>query len=207
MHHEDVRHIMQDITVVNRGYHPGHEVDYDRVLTGLFHKYNQGVAEATTTDDLLSNLAHLLRDMAFIHPLSGRNGRSRLLIMQYELRRLNIACGAMNYNNNKNNYFETLENTTLRIKEGIQVFQEASQEGFAENPWSRQATIDRHFDAIPLRDTDGALTRCWRKFCTPQPNAGLAAEEKQQLELHGMHRRLWGPPSRPAKYCMGQAPV
>merc|ERR1719189_2886660 len=199
MHHEDVRHIMQDITTINRwSYQPGQPVDYSRLLIHLFHKYNHGVAGAATTDDLLVNLARLLRDIAFIHPLSGRNCRSRNLILQYELRRLNIACGAMLYNFGKNIYFDPLETTILKIKEGIQVFQEASQEGFAENPWTRQATIDRHFDRFPLRDTDAALLDCWRQFCAPQPNAALGAEENKQLELHGLHRRLLhGPPGSP----------
>merc|ERR1740120_314012 len=181
---------MQDITTVNRwNYKPEHPVDYSRVLTHLFETYNQGVAEAATTDDLLVNLARLIRDIAFIHPLSNRNSRSRLLIMQYELRRLNIACGAMLYNFGKNIYFDTLETTVLKIKEGIQVFQEASQEGFAENPWTRQATLDRHFESFPLRDTDAALLRCWSRYCAPQPNPSLRAEEHKQLELHGLNGR------------------
>jgi len=203
MHHEDVRHIMQDITTINRwSYQPGHPVDYDRVLSGLFHTYNQGVAEAATTDDLLKHLARLLRDIAFIHPLTGGNGRSRLLLLQYELRRLNIACGAMMWNNNKDMYFDTLETTILKIKEGIEVFQEASQEGFAENPWSRQATIDRHFQRFPLRDTDAALLSCWDRHCAKQPNAALRAEEQKQLEMHGLHHRRLA-----SIFCAGTSPI
>jgi len=204
MHHHDVRHIMQDITVINRwSYEPGAPMDYHRVLGHLFHKYNEGVARAATTDDLLVNLARLLRDLAFVHPLSGRNCRSRNLILQHELRRLNIACGAMLYNFGKNIYFDTLETTVLKIKEGIQVFQEASQEGFAENPWSRQATIDRHFDRFPLRDTDAALLRCWNRYCDQQPNVHLRAEEHKQLELHGLHRQL----ESVSLHCAGTSPI
>lgn len=34
--------------------------------------------------------------------LQDRNGRSRLLFLQLELRRLKLACGTMNFNNNNN---------------------------------------------------------------------------------------------------------
>merc|ERR1712037_161447 len=105
-----------------------------------------------------------------IHPLKSHNSRSRLLILQYELRRLNIAGGAMLWNYGKNIYFEALDTTVARIKEGIQIFREARQEGFKENPWLQQGTIDRHFETIPLHDGDAALLGCWRKVCGPQSN-------------------------------------
>merc|ERR1712176_928411 len=183
MHHEEVEQVMEDITIVKH-YQSAPASHEKGLLTTLVHRYNEGVAKAATTDDLLENLARLLRELAWLHPLADKNSRSRMMLLNYELRRLNIACGAMLWNYNKNIYFETLNTTIARIKEGIQVFQEASQEGFAENPWSRQATIDRHFELIPLRDTDGDLLHCWLKFCTGQPNKELEHEEKKQLEIH-----------------------
>merc|ERR1712176_1702893 len=154
MHHEEVKQVMKDITIVKH-YQSAPASHEKGLLMTLVHRYNEGVAKAATTDDLLENLARLLRELAWLHPLAD-----------------------------KNIYFETLNTTIARIKEGIQVFQEASQEGFAENPWSRQATIDRHFELIPLRDTDGDLLHCWLKFCTGQPNKELEHEEKKQLEIH-----------------------
>lgn len=39
---------------------------------------------------------------SFCSQRQDRNGRSRLLLLQLELRRLKIACGTMNFNNNNN---------------------------------------------------------------------------------------------------------
>jgi len=217
MHPDQVQQIMADVTSVNAQYEPRAPVNNIEVVTGLLNTYNNGVATATSVDDLMVNLARLLRNLAFIHPLANRNSRSRLLILQYELRRLNIACGASLFNYGKNIYFETLDTTVMRFREGIQVYQEGRQTNFQVNPWTQQATIDRHFSWVPMRDTDTALMGCWRKYCPPQPNAQLAAVERAQLEQHGLgrtQRRLfddgypqWGPPAVPSGFCKGTSPL
>ena len=70
-------------------------------------------------------IARLLQNLAYLHPLDGHNGRSRLLLLQYELRRNKLACGTMMFNNNKNAYFDTLDAFTAKILEGIRVYNEA----------------------------------------------------------------------------------
>eukprot|EP00747_Dinoflagellata_sp_TGD_P180481 gnl/TRDRNA2_/TRDRNA2_33014_c0_seq1.p1 gnl/TRDRNA2_/TRDRNA2_33014_c0~~gnl/TRDRNA2_/TRDRNA2_33014_c0_seq1.p1 ORF type:complete len:215 (-),score=26.37 gnl/TRDRNA2_/TRDRNA2_33014_c0_seq1:38-625(-) len=150
--------------------HPDHGRDgtrsFDNAVHNIFHHYNLLVKKFSSATQRIIALAWLLQNLAFIHPLGDENGRSRLLLLQYELRRAGIACGTMMYNNGKNVYFDTLDTFVYKIEEGIQMYDAAMSSG--QNPWehpkpdflkNRSARFD-----VPYADR---LTRCWAKWNPP----------------------------------------
>lgn len=126
---------------------------FDKPLTEMFQVYNTKIAAAADEKESLTAVGWLMQNLAFLHPLSDRNGRSRLLLLQFELRRLNIACGTMMYSNNKEIYFEPLETYVKKLAEGINVYNEAQKHHFAGNPWKakNKELVRRHtqkFDSV-----------------------------------------------------------
>jgi len=209
--------VMANITTVSRTYDPIYHVHFPVAINNLFEVYNQRVHKADTGDERLEALASLLRNLAFLHPLHDRNGRSRMLLLQLELRRLQLGCGTMMFNNNKNIYFDELETFKEKIKEGMQVYQEAQAGGFKSNPWQQTATLFRHFSRFPLPKNATTLESCWRRYCKPQPNPKLANLERMEFGAAGLvqdlKRRLraWAkhhPPhfKHPFAGCAGTSP-
>lgn len=140
--------------------------DVPNQLQRLFNTYNIAIEKSDSLDEMLAGVASLLREMAFLHPLQDKNGRSRTLLLQFLLRQTGIACGTMNYNNNKDVYFETHDVFMAKIREGIEAYQLAESSG--ENPWEAQKARDHHlsFFRKPYQED---LEKCWRSWCTPAP--------------------------------------
>jgi len=212
--------VMANITTVNSStYEFILKADFKAVVADLFEVYNQRVREAGTSEELLEVLADLLRNLAFLHPLHDRNGRSRMLLLQFELRRLRLGCGTLMFNNNKNIYFDTPEAFVAKIKEGMQVYEEAQASGFESNPWESVPTLYRHFSKFPMPETGAALEACWRLFCKPQPNpveadleqmefeaAGMEQDMKRRLHVWNHHHPTPHPYEHPSHGCAGTSP-
>lgn len=96
-------------------------------------------------DDLLILLARFLRSIAWIHPFTDCNGRTRVVLMQKELRRLGLACGAMMFNNNADIYVSTTDAYVDKLKEGMQVADRVLES--YKKPWNENkvATHVRNF--------------------------------------------------------------
>lgn len=141
------------------------EEQYTKAIAKLFQDYSNEVKPKVSgnpsDEQVLNQIGVLMQNLAYLHPLQDRNGRSRLLLLQYILRQQGIACGTMMYNNNKNIYFETVPEVVGNIKEGIEKYVEAQNSDFAFNPWVSKE--ESHFHNFPPRSWDADLTACWKR--------------------------------------------
>ncbi|CAJ1328955.1 unnamed protein product [Effrenium voratum] len=135
-------------------------------LLRLFESYHAALDQSVS--DPLALLSSLLKGLALLHPLPerDRNGRSRLLLLQRELRRLNLACGTMNYNNNNNDSVETY---TLKLREGIAMYEEAAAS--QRNPWLDPTKAAKHLTTFPVK-FEKEMRECYQTY---GPNIGYAA--------------------------------
>jgi len=113
-----------------------------KYLKELIAKYNTEVLQLATNDEKLVRLATFLKEFAFLHPWGNGNGRFRTMIMNREVRRLGLGCGAMMYNNNKDLYFLKLETYIAKIKEGLSMYDRAVTSGIS--PWVDEAVVAKH---------------------------------------------------------------
>lgn len=162
-------------------YEPAEAGDFNAGLTTLFANYNARIAVAKP-NDALNAIADLMRHLAWMHPLSDRNGRSRLLLLQFELRRNNIGCGTMMYNNNKNIYFDSLDVYVAKIQEGIKMYNRAQEsdelkkamnasctswlaknEARVCNPWLQPSSVETRVESLSDSEAD-ALEACWARI-------------------------------------------
>lgn len=123
----------------------------------LFQSYHETLDKASTTPGRLRALASLMKNLAFLHPLPDRNGRSRLLILQFELRRLKLACGTMSFNNNNNVYTDSVDTLAAKIQEGIDMY--AAAMASHQNPWLDQGNVEKHHQKFP-QPYEAELARC-----------------------------------------------
>jgi len=129
----------------------------------LFQSYHETLNKASTTTGRLRALASLMKNLAYLHPLPDRNGRSRLLILQFELRRLKLACGTMSFNNNNNVYTDSVDTLAAKIQEGIEMY--AAAMASHQNPWLDQGNVEKHHEKFPqpyaelARCTHGAMSK------------------------------------------------
>ncbi|CAE7872834.1 DNAH7, partial [Symbiodinium necroappetens] len=175
----------------------------------LFQSYHETLDKASTTPGRLRALASLMKNLAFLHPLPDRNGRSRLLILQFELRRLKLACGTMSFNNNNNVYTDSVDTLAAKIQEGIDMY--AAAMASHQNPWLDQGVglgvlrflgLYQPFKGIP----EGNVEKHHQKF--PQPYALLItrrriseavlctlakAEKRLNVEVMSVMFSLWNP--------------
>jgi len=135
---------------------------YIPLLTQLFDTYNKEVRDFPGRDAELLAIARLAQNMAFLHPLSDANGRSRLLLIQYLLRHRHIGCGTMMYNNNKNLYFSTASEYAKILDEGIHIYDKASVNHFSTNPWNTTEVQDSHRARFPTPAYMPKLEECWQ---------------------------------------------
>lgn len=141
--------------------------DKQSTIQGLFNMYNVKIAGAVLPDEKLSAIAWLMRNMAFLHPLEDQNGRSRLMLLQHELRRLGLACGTMNYNNNHNIYVDDVDTYVAKLKEGIKMYDQAAHSGV--NPWSEDFSDFDHVHRVEFqREYTADLQHCNLQNCGPQ---------------------------------------
>ncbi|CAJ1427052.1 unnamed protein product [Effrenium voratum] len=131
-------------------------------LLRLFESYHAALDQSVS--DPLALLSSLLKGLALLHPLPDRNGRSRLLLLQRELRRLNLACGTMNYNNNNNDSVETY---TLKLREGIAMYEEAAAS--QRNPWLDPTKAAKHLTTFPVK-FEKEMRECYQTY---GPNIGV----------------------------------
>lgn len=151
------------------------EAGYDIAFRDLFASYNDKISKAETKTDKLHAISYLMRNLAYLHPLADQNGRSRVLLTQYELRRNHIGCGTMMFNNNKDIYFQTEEEFVGKLKEGLKMYAKAEQTG--RNPWTEPTSATEHFKAFPNPYKD-KLDQCWHQYCNTDWNDTTVAKHK-----------------------------
>mmetsp|Transcript_62215 Transcript_62215/g.116425 ORF Transcript_62215/g.116425 Transcript_62215/m.116425 type:complete len:296 (+) Transcript_62215:113-1000(+) len=149
-----------------------HRLTVPETVEKLAESYDKLQSKASTSDDQLRGIASLMKNLALLHALPDRNGRSRLLLLQLELRRLGLACGTLTYNNNQNVYFDSIDTLVAKIKEGIDMYNKAKAGG--SNPWLEQGNVDRHRHAFMSRH-DSLLDKCTRQFAA-RTGRGLSHE-------------------------------
>lgn len=117
-------------------------------LANIIGEYNREQRRARQPQQKLRILAVFLRSLAWLHPFADGNGRTRTLVLQHELRRLGLGCGAMMFNNNGDIYFDTTDTYVRKIWEG----QDAAAYALLhrQNPWSDAIRRASHAEAFPL---------------------------------------------------------
>jgi len=126
-------------------------------------QYNNDQREARNAHQKLRHLAKFLRSLAWLHPFPDGNGRLRNLVLQRELRRLQLGCGAMMFNNNADIYFESSMVFVQKILEGIAAAKHALEH--RQNPWHDAAWKHAHLRAFPLHSS---LGECRHRFLERQ---------------------------------------
>jgi len=129
--------------------------DYEQ---GIQDSLRSGRRRTVIKDNLMGTLGIFSRRFGLLHPFREGNGRLRNFLVQRELRRLGLACGAMMYNFNKDVFVDGHERYLGKLKEGIAVFQEAIKTRV--NPWALEGAAERHKLQFPgLR----GLEECYKK--------------------------------------------
>jgi len=140
-----------------------YNVSRTETLLRLFESYHSHLEKGAP----LRTLVSLMKGLALLHPLPDRNGRSRLLFLQLELRRLKLACGTMNFNNNNNVYVDSVQTLNEKLEEGIAMY----NIGMASkmNPWLNPTKVQQHRARFPVH-FDRELLDCYAKKA---PDIGL----------------------------------
>lgn len=133
-----------------------YNVSRTETLLRLFESYHSHLEKGAP----LRTLVSLMKGLALLHPLPDRNGRSRLLFLQLELRRLKLACGTMNFNNNNNVYVDSVQTLNEKLEEGIAMY----NIGMASkiNPWLNPTKVQQHRARFPVH-FERALLDCYAK--------------------------------------------
>jgi len=139
-------------------------------LTQVIDKYNK--EQAAERADPMGPLVTLMRRLAFLHPLGDSNGRSRLLLLQLELRRKGIAGGIVRNNNNKDVYFETAETFRRKVEEGIAAYKHAAEGGGLVNPWLLRPELGSDAHKLRCPGYTAPLQACWRNVCDDSTGCG-----------------------------------
>jgi len=179
-----VKEIMSTVSVVNAEYLPfqGESEDgYANAIQKLFAIYSNAISSRPPVGEALNHMGVLIQNLAYLHPLSDANGRSRLLLLQYLLRQQGISCGTMMYNNNKNVYFDTVLDIVGKIHEGISMYNDAFSSGFSVNPWATPEAVDKvtsHCSTY-AHPWDDDLVQCWQTMINGG-NAGTSPMRSSQ---------------------------
>lgn len=128
-------------------------------LASIIGEYNREQRRAQQQHQKLKILAGFLRSLAWLHPFSDGNGRTRTLVLQHELRRLDLGCGAMMFNNNADIYFDTTDTYVRKLWEGQDAAAFALLHG--QNPWIDSSRRASHREAFPVA---GELWWCAFRF-------------------------------------------
>lgn len=147
LNQEEREAILEDIIVWNKDLSVANATKKEHT-TMIFEEYNKKQQTANGHDEKLKALAFLMHNLAFDHALQDHNGRSREAILQYELRRLNLACGTLLFNNNRDMQFNTPAQTVQKLQEGIDMYN--MWEGTKQNPWTDE-NIKKHEAAFPVK--------------------------------------------------------
>eukprot|EP00747_Dinoflagellata_sp_TGD_P184827 gnl/TRDRNA2_/TRDRNA2_40838_c0_seq2.p1 gnl/TRDRNA2_/TRDRNA2_40838_c0~~gnl/TRDRNA2_/TRDRNA2_40838_c0_seq2.p1 ORF type:complete len:335 (-),score=26.85 gnl/TRDRNA2_/TRDRNA2_40838_c0_seq2:167-1171(-) len=149
------------------------DVTIRKHLDGIFRKYNSDLQHANThthaqtgsvetKHQLLTSIARMLRSLAFLHPFIDGNGRIRLLVLQQEIRRLKLGCGAVMFNNNADIYFGTTETYVAKISEGIRMANKFDRTADFRNPWLEERARREHLERFPI--PEGLEPHCMKVF-------------------------------------------
>jgi len=151
--------VMSDVSVMDKEFKYTHGASRGQQMTDMFKAYNKKQKKAVgDKEKQISAIAFLVHNMAFVHPLKDHNGRSRLLLVQHELRRLNLGCGTMMYNNNRDAIFNTPKETAGKIKEGMLMYNTWQESGV--NPWTDPANQKKHLADFAVSKK---LKKCWHE--------------------------------------------
>eukprot|EP00746_Dinoflagellata_sp_MGD_P141811 gnl/MRDRNA2_/MRDRNA2_74859_c0_seq1.p1 gnl/MRDRNA2_/MRDRNA2_74859_c0~~gnl/MRDRNA2_/MRDRNA2_74859_c0_seq1.p1 ORF type:complete len:346 (-),score=65.93 gnl/MRDRNA2_/MRDRNA2_74859_c0_seq1:101-1138(-) len=137
---------------------PKKEEDTQTLLKELIQQYNMDMEQLTEKTEKLARLASFLKDFAFLHPWGNGNGRFRCLMLNREIRRHRLGCGAFMYNNNKDLYYITKEVYQQKIEEGIAMYNKAIADG--KSPWLHPKTVILHKQRFHPDKTMPGLTKC-----------------------------------------------
>jgi len=137
-----------------------HQQEVKDILKDMIDKYNFNIRKTSTNDvsKRIVALAQLLRSLAWLHPFTDCNGRTRVILLQKELRRLGLGCGAMMFNNNADIYVTPTDRYVAKIQEGIQMAARVLETG--SNPWHEEE-IQKHLHQFPVHKS---LNMCRMKF-------------------------------------------
>jgi len=162
--------VMDDVVVMNKKFAYKHGATRGKQMTELFEEYNsrQELAVGKPEDQIMA-IGFLVHNLAFAHPLRDHNGRSRLLLIQHELRRLGLGCGTMMYNNNRDMCFNTQTETAEKIKEGMEMYNTWQKTGV--NGWTDPANQEKHLARFAVSKK---LKSCWHKHGQTAPCGGRA---------------------------------
>lgn len=140
----------------------------------LLDRYNADIRSTTLHDDelRLHILARFLRSFAWLHPFADCNGRTRVLVLQRELQRLGLGCGAIMFNNNADIYFETTDTYAAKLREGISMYKIASDTHDDRNPWLNHARRDEHLAKFPI--PEGLTGSCQTNFMNVRKDLKLS---------------------------------
>eukprot|EP00933_Yihiella_yeosuensis_P016532 TRINITY_DN1407_c4_g1_i1.p1 TRINITY_DN1407_c4_g1~~TRINITY_DN1407_c4_g1_i1.p1 ORF type:complete len:352 (+),score=70.74 TRINITY_DN1407_c4_g1_i1:60-1058(+) len=131
--------------------------EVEELLADIFREYDKKIAESSTEDEKYLSVAILLRNLAWLHPFEDRNSRSRVLLLQSELRRLGLAGGAFLFNNGQNIYYDSEDTWIAKLKEGVEMYKLAMND--RQNPWLDSSKISQHLEKYK-RDFDESLMTC-----------------------------------------------
>lgn len=122
---------------------------------------------ASSKEKLIA-LAKFLRSLAWLHPFADCNGRTRNLLLQKELRRLNLGCGAMMFNNNADIYVSTTTTYVAKMEEGLLILNRAMKSN--SNPWTQDDVVKAHIGRFPIPEQ---LEKCRSAFLNNQKDVAL----------------------------------
>lgn len=151
----------------------------------------------------LHALAKFMRAMAWLHPFTDANGRFRNLLMQREIKRLGLGCGAMMYNNNRDIYFTNTSTYARKIEEAISVANDAREAERASdrnkpavNPWLDPVRVARHGTRFPPPgnvDDSACVAAIREKRLNVEIKRQWGSIELQQLAQYRPERaEAWG---------------
>eukprot|EP00746_Dinoflagellata_sp_MGD_P155645 gnl/MRDRNA2_/MRDRNA2_85477_c0_seq1.p1 gnl/MRDRNA2_/MRDRNA2_85477_c0~~gnl/MRDRNA2_/MRDRNA2_85477_c0_seq1.p1 ORF type:complete len:330 (-),score=49.85 gnl/MRDRNA2_/MRDRNA2_85477_c0_seq1:155-1144(-) len=122
-----------------------------KLLQEIVNEYNEKLSQCGSDcgfDAKLSAVADFLRKFAWLHPFRSGNGRIRTMLLQREVKRLGLGCGAMMFNNNRDVYFFNRARYEAKIREGLEMYREAAETN--QNPWTIPANRKKHFKTFTV---------------------------------------------------------
>jgi len=144
-----------------------------KLLIKLLQEYKNELLVVISPHEKLSALARMSKTFMWIHPFEEGNGRVHSVLLQREVRRLELVCGLLMFNQNKDAFADTISGLSSKLAEGLRMFDKGLTSG--RNPWLDPVNVDLHFAEHQLPDS---LNSCMaRKKFGSGGTIGLAAEK------------------------------
>lgn len=128
--------------------HASEKSQNEAKLKRLIADYNSKIATADTEESKMDVLTKFLRAFAWAHFWQNNNGRMRTLLLQREIRRLGLGCGALMFNYNRDVFVINVATYKRKIQEGIAKYDEMMRD--RQNPWTVKANRERHLHEFAL---------------------------------------------------------